>query len=1379
MKKLFISLLVFGIAFTQSYSQKQTKIKIQEKTALQSLQQEKITSLDRFIIKESISDIIVIERLTKEGVFGEITADGMSKTYSSGNPDLPLFGKLIEIPANQTVKLAVINYKEKQIQLANYSITEKIIPAQESMSKSDDPEKIPFKINKDIYSRNRFYKNEFITFEDRGYLRDKHLGFIQISPFEYNPVTNTLLVKYDFEIEVQFVPDNKSNIKIDDRLKSSYFENLPIQTINEISDTKALIQGPVKYVIVSDPMFETTLQPFIEWKKLKGFDVISAYTNNPLVGNTATTIKAYLKDLYDNPSNGISPTFVLLVGDVAQVPASYVSSHSSDLYYYEYTGDKLPEVFGGRFSATTIEQLQPQIDKTLQVEKYLMPDPSYLNNVVIIAGADASYAPTYGNGFVNYTNTYYTNSANGINSISYLYPTSASADETIRTNISNGVALANYTAHCSSSGWSDPTFSIDNVASMTNANKYPLMIGNCCESLSFGGNCFGEELLRAANKGAVGYIGASNLSYWDEDFYWAIGVAPISANPTYEGSGLGAYDRFFHLNNEAKNDWFITQGQINVAGNLAVEASSSTRKAYYWEIYHLMGDPSLTPFVKVPTILSSSYNNEIIVGSPNYEVITEEDAFVALSFNGVLLDAKMAGSDGLVVLSFSALPEVGIANLVITKQNRIPVIEEISIIPSTTPYIIKDLVNAIDITGNNNGILEYGENISLNVQLKNVSTIYDAFAVVAKLQTSDSVITPIDSIENYGTILKDTVSLIENAYQFVLKNTIQDQHLLQFNFQITGSDASSNPYIWNSKASYLINAPNLIIGNLIIDDSGFNANGIVDPGETVTLKWIVQNTGHADISGLTGLLEYVSGSTLVTINQNTTNEFILIAGETDTLELTITVSALENKETPVELKFSLVDNQFDFYTKSKTETIIIGEIPEHNISDGGRISIYDSALFYDSGGSINDYKNDENYTITFVPYEKVGLLKVKFISFDVEQKSTGGCWDKLTIYDDTITNVEKIIGEFCSYNPPSEYIATNSAGALTFKFYSDESVVKPGWKAEITRIDLFSVKFIVTTAGIPVENALVKFNSQEKYTNAIGEVIFDEVNGGSQLPYEIRKTGYNNVFGNIDVTSNITKEISLVEGVVYYTIDFTVTNGTNPISGATILFDNMEGQTDTSGKYSFDSIAYELNKKFTVSKEKYLPYIDSIDVDTNYSIHVVLVLETYTVTFQVTSNANSGPLEGVNISFNTQEQITNTNGVAIFIQVEPKSGINYTLTKSGFVDLLGNVDIVSENKILNLTMSIISSINDIIQESISIYPNPSQGLINIDMGLIKNGLALIDVFDILGKSIFRKEVMVSENTKEIIDLTEQPKGIYFISVKTSSGEQFSRKIIIK
>ena len=32
---------------------------------------------------------------------------------------------------------------------------------------------------------------------------------------------------------------------------------------------------------------------------------------------------------------------------------------------------------------------------------------------------------------------------------------------------------------------------------------------------------------------------------------------------------------------------------MNLAGLMAVEESNSPRKKYYWEIYQLMGDPSL------------------------------------------------------------------------------------------------------------------------------------------------------------------------------------------------------------------------------------------------------------------------------------------------------------------------------------------------------------------------------------------------------------------------------------------------------------------------------------------------------------------------------------------------------------------------------------------------------------------------------------------------------------------------------------------------------------------------------------------------------------------------------------------------------------------
>ena len=40
-----------------------------------------------------------------------------------------------------------------------------------------------------------------------------------------------------------------------------------------------------------------------------------------------------------------------------------------------------------------------------------------------------------------------------------------------------------------------------------------------------------EKLLRENGKGAVAYIGGSNNTYWDEDFWWAVGTGVASANP--------------------------------------------------------------------------------------------------------------------------------------------------------------------------------------------------------------------------------------------------------------------------------------------------------------------------------------------------------------------------------------------------------------------------------------------------------------------------------------------------------------------------------------------------------------------------------------------------------------------------------------------------------------------------------------------------------------------------------------------------------------------------------------------------------------------------------------------------------------------------------
>ena len=156
-----------------------------------------------------------------------------------------------------------------------------------------------------------------------------------------------------------------------------------------------------------------------------------------------------------------------------------------------------------------------------------------------------------------------------------------------------GASYVNYTAHGSPSSWADPSFTQTDIANLGNKGKYPLVVGNCCLTSKFEvATCFAEAWLRQKDGGAIGYIGGTNSTYWDEDIWWGIGVHPVvkpneqGVPPLKEKTGVGAIDALFEKPG-------ISNAAFMVVGNLAVEESTSSRKAYYWEVYHLMGDPSL------------------------------------------------------------------------------------------------------------------------------------------------------------------------------------------------------------------------------------------------------------------------------------------------------------------------------------------------------------------------------------------------------------------------------------------------------------------------------------------------------------------------------------------------------------------------------------------------------------------------------------------------------------------------------------------------------------------------------------------------------------------------------------------------------------------
>lgn len=1004
-------------------------------------------------VRATLHSINQLNVSTKAGLFTEIGIADYSHSTIEGAPKVPVMRRLIEFPLGSTFEIKVVRESHRDYTLAELGIAHPLIPAQPPVSKEyDDVSVLPFVYNQEIYSKNTFLFSEMARVIPSGIMRGQNLGVLEIYPIQYNPVSGILRIYDQLEVTVVFKGgDMKATEALKARTASPFFNNAYRMAFNyrAFAPKELITDAPITYVIVSDIMFQAALQPFIAWKTKRGFKVIESYTNNPAVGNTTTSIKAYLQDLYTNPPTGYSvPSFVLLVGDVAQIPTfnGTAGSHPTDLYYFEYTGDKLPEIYYGRFSAINVAQLQPQIDKTLQYEQYTFPNDAFLGRALLVAGADASHQMTWGNGQVNYGTTYYFNAAHGLNTLALLQPEPSGANfhQQIVNKVSEGISMGNYSAHCSESGWADPSFEISDIAGLTNNNMYGLLIGNCCLSNKFNVTCFGEELLRAANKGAVGYIGGSNSTYWDEDYWWAVGKKTVSANPVYEADHLGAFDRQFHDHGEATDDWYVTQGQMVVGGNLAVEESSSSMKTYYWEIYHLMGDPSLTVYASIPQPVVATYQNALLVGMTSLTVNTEEHAYVALSMNGTLLAAAVAPAGGVVNLNFTALNNVGNADIVVMKQNRKPHINQITVAPATGPYLIVQNYTVNDVNGNNNGQADFGEDVYLTVTYKNVG-VQNAENVEAALHTTDGYITLTDSVETIPLVGPGATLTVENAYRVTVGQLVPDQHPAAFNILMT--DGTLN---WEATGNITLNSPVFeVLGILVDDASTGNGNGVLDPGEEAVLRVMTKNAGHADALNAPAHLSVMNGSGPYIIVQAPNYTFTnLAAGQSTEATFSVVTNIITPPLTTTQLQYSVTAGNGAQYTCQEVLNVVIGATPRVLMAEG-TFSVCGTD-FFDTGGPDNTYGLSENIVMTLTPATPGAKLRITFTQFDVEANS--GCsWDYLNIYNGSSTSAP-LVGTYCGINNPPTFTATNTEGAITFKFHSDAMVAKAGWKAYVTCI---------------------------------------------------------------------------------------------------------------------------------------------------------------------------------------------------------------------------------------------------------------------------------------------------------------------------------------
>lgn len=878
----------------------------------------------------SLNEINLEEIQTRGGVFDRLSLEGYTHSQRIGEPQLPMLSKIIAVPLGAELSFEVLGRQTRRMDSSESRLQHRLVPAQESVSKSADPASLTFSMKEEAYSVNELRGGELFRLEEIGYMRGVRLFQFYYEPVQYNPVSGELEICLDASIRVNFTGgDQAATDELLARTASYEYEALYAKTIfNWDASTRAsLVRYPTKMLILCPPNYTDEMAPFVTWKRQQGYNVIvTTVGTGGTVANTTTAIKTYMQNLWTAATTqDPAPTYLLIVGDTSTSGDNIIantgvtsSSHVTDLTYVRLNGtDYVPEMYYGRFSVSSATELTNIVIKTVTFEKTQMPDLSYLGKAVMIAGQDPTYGPTHGNGAINYGTTNYFNSTQGITSNTYLHNISGTSDAAIIANANEGRGYMNYTAHGSETSWADPTFSVSNVNSMTNTNKYGVMVGNCCVTNAFGTSvCFGESIIRKANAGGVTYIGGNNNTYWDEDYWWAVG-AKGTANgnaPAYDATKLGAYDAMFHTHSEAVADWATTTGDVIYMGNLAVSQGGSSRTNYYWEIYSIMGDPSLMPYFGVPTVNTATFPTNILLGASSITVTATAYSRVALSMGGTLYGVGIVPAGGSLNLSITPFTTTGTAQLVITAQDKVTRIENITIAPNSGPYMT---VTGVAYSDLNNSSPEYNETGKFSPTFNNIGSSA-ATNVTATLTCSTSGIVITDGTQSIASLSSGATSTVTDAFSFTIPNGIAHGTMAAFTITMV-----SGTNTWVHNFSLEINAPALVLGTITIGDASGNNNGMLDPGETVTITIPLNNAGGAQSS--TGSATLTCNTSGITVNTGTFNFSAVIAGGSRNLSFSITASSSMAVGTVVNLSFNATAGS---YTASKVESLTAGIILE-------------------------------------------------------------------------------------------------------------------------------------------------------------------------------------------------------------------------------------------------------------------------------------------------------------------------------------------------------------------------------------------------------------------------------------------------------------------
>lgn len=742
-------------------------------------------------------------------------------SLEAGFPELPIVSRSVIIPATAAMQLSTLSSEYVDIQM-------QVAPSKGNLTRNINPESVAYSFA-DVYESNEAYPEQITSLTEPFILRDYRGITIRVNPFQYFPATGTLRVYTKLSLSLQVNGTDLNNAISSS--KSSYarsFESIYQNMFLNFGDAKYPSLGEEgSILVIKHSMFDATLQPWVDWKRQIGFDV--TVVDVTTTGASANQIKTYIQNFYNADNNLM---FVQIFGDAPQVPSLSSGGGGSDPSYALLAGsDNYPDIFVGRFSASNVNDMQTQVQRSIYYERDIQVGADYLAKAMGIASSEGGGGQGDNNeSDIQHMNLIRTDLLNyGYTSVDQVYDPSASA-ATVSTNLNAGRGFINYVGHGSDTSWVTTGFSNSHVNNLTNSNMLPFIVSVACVNGNFvSQTCFAEAWMRATHNTTGAPTGAIAIYASTVNQGW---------NPPMRGQ-------------DEITDLLIAESKHRI-GSLYFNGSSKMIEAYgtsgvsEYKNWTIFGDASLMVRTQNPSLMNASYNPVLLMGVSNFSIQTEPNAYITLSNAGTIYGKAVANATGNASITLNPAPaEPMNLTLTVVAFNKQTLIQTIQVLPNDGPYLMLD---SISISDDNDSIPQYGELVQLSLNVNNIGS-EAANNVSVSLSTSDSNVTIVNPMFSIPTVDANGGGLFGNI-PIQISSSIPDQHEVIINVHMQEENGDT----FDFERSFVVNAPQISWGTIEIDDTDGNNNGRVDAGESIVFTLNLSNTGHADATDISSTI---------------------------------------------------------------------------------------------------------------------------------------------------------------------------------------------------------------------------------------------------------------------------------------------------------------------------------------------------------------------------------------------------------------------------------------------------------------------------------------------------------------------------------------------